>query len=159
MKVDMPLNKENKTKPAFFTAVWETASPQVCILAHNAVFWLDSTRPLISKSTSPCINVLVTVPSAPITIDIIVTFTFHSFSVLWQGPHNYLSFRFPSVLPSGQPERQSPLLGRFSFLLTITSSSRLAEIRWSVCISKSQKILCVSFSRTDSGLCIYHVSV
>ena len=25
------------------------------------------------------------------------------------------------------------------------------------CISKSQKILCVSFSRTDSGLCIYYL--
>ena len=46
---------------------------------------------------------------------------------------------------------------RSSFLLlTITRSGRLAEIRWSVCISKSQRTLCVSFSRTDSGLYIYH---
>ena len=29
-------------------------------------------------------------------------------------------------------------------------------IRWCICILKFQRILCVSFSRMDSGLCIYH---
>ena len=43
------------------------------------------------------------------------------------------------------------------FLLIITRSGHLAEIRWSVCISKSQRILCVAFSRTITGLCIYHM--
>ena len=38
-------------------------------------------------------------------------------------------------------------------------SLSLAEIRWCVCISKSQRILCVSFSRTDSRLCIYHLFI
>ena len=38
-----------------------------------------STRPLISKSSSPGTNLLVTVPSAQFTIGIIVTFMFHSF--------------------------------------------------------------------------------
>ena len=33
-------------------------------------------------------------------------------------------------------------------------SGLLAGIRWSVCVSK---ILCISFSITDSGLCIYHL--
>ena len=33
----------------------------------------------------------------------------------------------------------------------------LTEIRWSVCISKSHRSLCVSFSRTGAGLCIYHL--
>ena len=46
----------------------------------------------------------------------------------------------------------------FFNLSTITWSGRLAEIRWS-CISESQTTLCVSFSRTDSGLCIYHLIV
>ena len=32
-------------------------------------------------------------------------------------------------------------------------------IRWSVCISKSQRSLCVSFSRSDSWLFIYHLLV
>ena len=37
----------------------------------------------------------------------------------------------------------------------VVKSALLAEIRWSVCISKSQIILCI-FYRVDSGLCIYH---
>ena len=32
-------------------------------------------------------------------------------------------------------------------------------IRWSVCMPMSQRSLCVSFSRTDAGLCIYHLLV
>ena len=41
----------------------------------------------------------------------------------------------------------------------ITRSGRLVEIRWSICISKSQRILGVSSSRTDSGLCIYYLLI
>ena len=47
----------------------------------------------------------------------------------------------------------------FFFLLIIIRSSLLAEIRWSVCVSKSHRSLWVSFSRTDAGLCIYHLLV
>ena len=61
-------------------------SPQVSrtllsILAdlNNAVVWMVSTCPLISKSFSTCTYPLVTVPKTPITIGIIVTFMFHSF--------------------------------------------------------------------------------
>ena len=46
-----------------------------------------------------------------------------------------------------------------SFLLIIIRSGLLAEIWWSVYITKSQRSLCVSFSRTDPGLCIYHLFV
>ena len=46
---------------------------------NNAVVWMVSIRPVISKYSSPCTNnPLVTVPRAPITIGIIVTFMFHS---------------------------------------------------------------------------------
>ena len=38
-----------------------------------------STRPLISNSSSPCINLLVTVLSTAITIGITITFMFYSF--------------------------------------------------------------------------------
>ena len=69
----------------------------------------------------------------------------------------YLSVHFPSVLSCGQPEWQGPLFGMLCFLLTITRSGHLAEIRWSICMSRSPRILYVSFSRTDSGLCIYHL--
>ena len=44
-----------------------------------------STRPLISKSFSPFNNPSVTVPKAPITISIIVTSMFHSFSIPSEG--------------------------------------------------------------------------
>ena len=87
-------------------------------------------RPLISKSFCSWTNPLMTVPSAPVTIGITVIFMFHSFfSILQQGPGTYLSFRFLLILPCCQPERQSPLFGRFSFfLLTITRSGCLAVV-------------------------------
>ena len=41
----------------------------------------------------------------------------------------------------------------------IIRSGFQAEIRWSVCMSKSHRSLCVSFSWTGAGLCIYHLVV
>ena len=38
-------------------------------------------------------------------------------------------------------------------------SGLLAGIRWTVCMFKSHRSLCVSFSRTGAGLCIYHLLV
>ena len=57
-----------------------------------------STRPLISKSSSPCTNPLLTVPGALITIGITVTFMFLSFSLLLQGLRTYL-FAFLQFYP------------------------------------------------------------
>ena len=45
------------------------------------------------------------------------------------------------------------------FLLIIIKSGLLAAIRLSVCILKSHRSLCVAFSRTGAGLCIYHLLV
>ena len=129
---------------------------------NNAVVWMFSTRHVISKSSSPCTNPLMTVPRSPIKIGIIVTFMFHSFLnslarsrylfhsvVHWDGKvHNSASSLFFGFF-----------FFFFFFLLIIIRSGRLADICWSVCISKSQKSLCVPFSRTDSGLCIYHLFV
>ena len=47
----------------------------------------------------------------------------------------------------------------FFFLLIIIESGLLVGIRWSVCTLKSHRSLCVSFSRTDAGLCIHHLLV
>ena len=44
-------------------------------------------------------------------------------------------------------------------LLIIIRSGRLTVIRWSVCMAKSQRSLCVSFSKADVSLCIYHLFV
>ena len=85
---------------------------------NNAVVCMVSTRPPISKCSSFSTKPLVTVPSTPITIGMVspslscfIAFSFR------QGLHTYLSFRFLSVLPCGQPERQRPLFGRFSFFV------------------------------------------
>ena len=127
----------------------------------NAVVWMVSSCSLISKSSSPFTKLLEIVPSAPITNGITVNFmVYRSFISLASSkylPLSSFSFNFHSVVCAG---RQSPLFGRFSFViffLAITRSDRLAGIMWSICISKSQNILCVLFSsRIDSGLYIYH---
>ena len=70
----------------FHRRLSDTKPPQVSrtllsILAvfNNAVVWMVSTRPPTSKSSRPFNNPLVTMPNAPITIGIIVTFMIHSF--------------------------------------------------------------------------------
>ena len=70
----------------FHRILSDSKSPQVSrtllsILAalNNAVIWMVSTCPPTSKASSPFNNPSVTVPIAPITIGMIVTFMFHSF--------------------------------------------------------------------------------
>ena len=46
---------------------------------NNAIVWTISTRPVIFKSSSPCSNIVVTVPKSPITIGIIITLLFPNF--------------------------------------------------------------------------------
>ena len=72
----------------FSTGVWVMAivlkSPRFFLIFGLILIisfiWILSTHPLIYKSSSPFINTLVTVPSAPITTGITVTFLFHSSS-------------------------------------------------------------------------------
>ena len=47
----------------------------------------------------------------------------------------------------------------FFFLEIIIRFGLLAKIRLSLCMPTSHRILCVSFSRTGAGLCIYHLFV
>ena len=67
---------------------------------NNAVVWIVSTRPVISKSSSPGINILVIVPRATITISITVTFMFQSFfnSLARSGYLSFFRFQFYSVV-------------------------------------------------------------
>ena len=51
----------------------------ILAVSNNAVDWMVSTHPPISKSSSLFNNPLVTVPKAPITFGTIVTFMFHIF--------------------------------------------------------------------------------
>ena len=139
----------------FHRSLSDSKSPQVFrtllnILAdlNNAVVPRVSSRPLISKSSSSCTNILVTVTSAPITIGITVTFMFHSFfnylarsRILF---HNSVSFSF-TMWSSGMAKCTiRPVL---FFCWQITKSCHLAEIKCSVYVSKSQRSWCVSFSR------------
>ena len=91
------------------------------------------------------------VPSVAITIGITVTFMFHNFFfflVLWQDLVSL--FVYFDLKLYGLPGRQSQLVSRLSFsfsffffFLITTMSDLLAGIRRSICISTSQKILCV----------------
>ena len=65
-------------------------------------------------------------------------------------------FQFYSVVSqdSNVENFANPL---FLLLLLINIwSGLLAEIGWSICMSKSHRSLCVSFSMVDAGSCIYH---
>ena len=151
----------------FHWSLSDSKSPQVSrtrlsILAvlSNAVVWIVSTRPLTSKSSRPFNNPLVTVPNAPITIGTIVNFMFHSFfnSLARSRYLSYFSLSFRFILWSAGTAK-SIILQILFLLLIIMRSGLLAGIRWSVCILKSHRSLCESFSRTGAGLCIYHLFV
>ena len=136
----------------------------ILAVLNNVVVWMVSTRPPTSMSSSPFSNPLVTVINAPITIGIIVIFIFHSFfSSLARS--RYLSFyidlfrlfQFHSVV--SRNSKVDNFTSSLFFLLIIIRSGLQAEIRWSVCMSKSHRSLCVLFSRTGAGLRIYHLLV
>ena len=129
----------------------------------NGVVLMVYTRPPTSKSSSPFNNPFVTVPNAPITIGIIVTFMIHSFfnSIARWRYLSFFSFSFSFSLWSvGTAKSTTWLVLFFLLLLLITMrSGLLAEIRGSVCLSKFQSSLCVSFPRTAARLGIYHLFV
>ena len=143
----------------------DSKSPQVSrnllsILAvfNNAVVWMVSTRSPTSKSSWTFDNPLVTVPKAPITIGIIFTFMFHSFfnSLARSRYLSLFSHSFSFILWSAGTAKAT-ILQILWFLLIIIRSGLRTEIRWTVYRSKSHRSLCVSFSRTGTGLCIYHL--
>ena len=127
---------------------------------NKAVMCMVSSRPFISKFSSPCTTPLMTVPKASITIAI--TVMFNSFFQLPSKVEVFIFlfavFQFYSVFCRDSKVHNSAssfFFFFFFFLLTITTSGRLAENTRSVCISKSQSILCVSFPRTNSVLCVW----
>ena len=131
-------------------------SLELSLLSSLAAVWMVTTHPLISKSSSPYTNPLVTVPNTPVTIGITITFMFHSF--FRSRNLSLFSPSFSSTLSSAETAKSSIWLVLF-FFLTITRTGHLAEIRWSISISKFKRILCILFSKMESGLCIYHLFV
>ena len=103
----------------------------------------------------------VSVPRAPTTIGITVAFRLHSFffnTLTMSGYSSFFSLSFTFTLWSAGTAKSTILQVLVLFLITIIAD-RLTEIRWFVCISKSLRSLCVSFSRTDSKMCIDHLFV
>ena len=106
-----------------------------------------------------------TVPSASITIYNTIAFVFHCFFSslvrsrylsLFSLSFNILFTQFyPVISQNGKVHYSADSFCLFFLLLTVGGSGRLAEIRKSVWISKSTKLLCVTFSRTESLLYIY----
>ena len=130
-------------------------SPQVSrtllsILAvfNNAIVWMVSTRLPTSKSFGPFKNPLLTVQKVPITVGIIVTFMSHNFfnSLARSRYLSFISYSFSFILWSDGTTKSVVLqIFFFFFLLIIIRSGLLADIRWSVCISKPHKSLYESF--------------
>ena len=78
----------------------------------NILTWMVSSNSLISKSSSPCSNSVVTVPSAPVKNGITVTSILHSFFQFSSKVYVLLSiFAFFQF----QVERQSSQSGKFVF--------------------------------------------
>ena len=100
---------------------------------NNAVVWMASTRPFISKSASPFDYPLVTVPSTQITIGITVTFMFHSFfRSLARSQYLSLfslSFRFTLWSAGTAKSTIQQVPNPFFFSVTFIRSGHLAEIR------------------------------
>ena len=150
----------------FHCSLSDSKSPQVSRTLHsilavlnNVVIWMVSTRPPTSKSSSPFSNPLVTVPKAPITIGIIVTFMFHSFfnSLARSRYLSFFSHSFSFILWSAGTARSTILQFLFFcwLLLGLVFWPRFGD----PCICQSQRSLCVLFSRRGAGLCIYHLLV
>ena len=112
----------------FHWSLSDSKSPQVSrtrlsILAvlSNAVVWIVSTHPPISKSSRPFHNPLVIVPNAPITTGTIVTFMLHSFfsSLAWSRYLTFFSLSFRFILWSAGTAKSTilQLLVFFFFVL------------------------------------------
>ena len=149
----------------FHWNVSDNKSPQVSrtilsILAvlNNVVVWMVSTRAPTSKSSSPFSNPWVSVSNTPITV-VTCMFDFFFYFLAMTKYLSFFSHSFSFILWSAGTTKsailQAPLLF-VGLLLGTVFWPRLGDppVRQSPLRS-----LCVSFSRTGAGLCIYHLFV
>ena len=133
---------------AFHWSLSDGKSPRVLrvllsILAilNNVSDRMLSTLPLISNSSGSISKPLGTIPSAQTTIGITVTFMFHSFCSFF-GKVQVLTYSFSFVfIQWSAGKAKSTRLQALLFL--ISSWSEFNEIRWSICIPKSQMIIII----------------
>ena len=92
---------------------------RIMAVLNNPVVWMVSSRPLISKSSSPFSNPLVTVPNAPITSGKIVTCMFHSFfnSLARSRYLSFFSHSFSFILWSAGTAKSTILQVLFFFVV------------------------------------------
>ena len=115
----------------FLLSLSDSKSPKVprtllSILAflNDGVVWMVSIFPLISKSSSPFNNLLVTVPKPLIRIGIIATFMYHCFfNSLVRSRYLFFFFCFILLLAG----TAKPTILQF-FLMIIIRSGLLAKI-------------------------------
>ena len=153
----------------FYRSLTESKSPWVSRTLLSILAYCSSVSilPLISThSSSPLSLLMGTIPSAPTIIDTkvffflfflwsSVNFMFHSF-ISSLARSKYLSiFSFSFIFPLCSYETAKYTKSQGLFLLLINMRFRLPA--WINRISKSQRILWISFSRTVSGLCLYHL--
>ena len=148
----------------FYWSMSERKSPQVSmnllkILSdfNKAVVWVVSTRHLISKSSNPVINPLLTVPCALTTIGITVTFMFQVFfSSLARSKYLSffsISFRFTlwSAGTAKSTKRQVPFFCRLSQGLVVL------PILGCPLVSQNPRDFRVSHSLGRIPACVYTV--
>ena len=121
----------------FYWSFSDSKSPQtsrtllsIPAVLNNVVIWMVSTRPLTSKSSSHFSNPLVTVLYASITIDIIVTYTFHSFfsSLARLKYLSFFSHSFSFILWSTGTAKSTILQVLFFLLIIIRSGLSVRDL-------------------------------
>ena len=124
----------------FHWSLSDSKSPQVSrtlltilVILNNLVVWMVSIRPPTFKSFRPFNNPFVSVPKAPITIGIIVTFMFHFFfdSLGKSGYVSFFSLSFCFILWSAGTK--STIYYCYYYLL-------IRVFPWSLSDSKSPQI-------------------
>ena len=97
---------------------------------NKAVVWMFSTRPLICKSSGLCTNLWMSIPRAPITTGIAVTFLFYNFfiSLARSGFLSFFSLSFDFTQWSAERAKSTTweilFFIYFLFFSKIWSSSR-----------------------------------
>ena len=134
---------------------------------NDIVVWIAWIRSQISNSSNSLSKLLRTISSAPFTCGITVTLIYHGFfRSLARSKYLSLfslSFFFTQWFAVTAKSTIQQVLFFFNFFFFFFVNYHQVRspswIRWSICISKSWRILCVSFSRMDSGLFIYHLVI
>ena len=118
----------------------------IMAVLSNAVIWIVSTRPPISKSSRPFNNPLVFVPKASITIGMIVTFMFHSFfNFLARSRYLFFfSLSFIFILWSAGTAKSTILQILFFFCWLLWGLVFWPGLSDAFCMLKSHRSICVS---------------